>query len=221
MQHKKIVGILYIPGAAGGILTRVLQAHKESYWNSEWLNHDNLDITSPLEFPSNPIGFRREDPDHGLADSYYLYSAHGMRHHGWNELGKFIPSFKIDPTTHTLFYDALKDHESLLLGTCPQKNYIYCYAQPSYFKKRYKYVFEEDLIAGKQYGDESHDLYTKCAQYTVNIENLLNIDYYVFEEEYNKLISHYNLTSRISGVRAYILAWIERQSLDPSKHINY
>ena len=54
MQHKKIVGILYIPGAAGGILTRILQAHKESYWNSDWLNHDNLDITSPLEFPSNP-----------------------------------------------------------------------------------------------------------------------------------------------------------------------
>ena len=53
------------------------------------------------------------------------------------------------------------------------------------------------------------------------VYKLYNNDYSLTLEEYNKLISHYNLTSRISGVRAYILAWIERQSLDPSKHINY
>ena len=221
MQRKKLVGILYIPGAAGGILTRILQAHKESYWTSDWLNHDDPDITSPLEFPSNPIGFRREKPDHGLADSYYLRSAHGMPHYSFHMLVPYLNKFIKDDSLHVLFYDAIRDHESLLVGTCPQKNYIYCYAQSSYFKKRFKQVFEEDLISGKQYGDEYHSLYTKCAQYTVNIENLLNTDYYVFEEEYNKLISYYNLTSRISGIRAFILAWIERQSLHPSKHINY
>ena len=49
------------------------------------------------------------------------------------------------------------------------------------------------------------------------MENLLSSDYWVFQEEYIKLISKLNLTSRISAVRACVLAWNERQSLDYEK----
>jgi len=223
MQPKKIVGILYVAGSAGGLVTRILQSHKESYWDTEWINHDDSDIINPIEFPSNPIYFKKEDPDcNSLKPSYYIYSCHGMPHHGHWMLTPYINKFLKESTTHTLFYDALRDYNLLLKNISPIKDYLYIYASTSFYNNRYKKVFSKDKVnLNSRYGYIAQSLYAKRAKYTLNIENLLNIDYYVFEEEYNKLISYYNLTSRISGVRAFILAWIERQSLDPSRHINY
>ena len=83
-------------------------------------------------------------------------------------------------------------------------------------------LFEEDFIKSQiDTVNRNHPMYIQQANYVVNIENILNTDYYIFEEEYNKLITKFNLTTNISSVRAFILSWIERQSLDPTKHINY
>jgi len=221
-MSKKLIGIIYFQGGAGGALTRILQSHKEVYWTTDWLNHDDPDITDPIQFPNNPITLRRENPDMGLPDSYYLQSAHGMSHHSFRMIVPYVNKFIKDGCSKIFFYDALRDIDIICKGTCPQKNYIYCYASNIFLNKRYSTIFEEDFIKSQiDTVNRNHPMYIQQANYVVNIENLLNIDYYIFEEEYNKLISHYNLTSRISGVRAFILAWIERQSLDPSKHINY
>jgi len=219
---KKLIGIIYFQGGAGGALTRILQSHKEVYWTTDWLNHDDHDITDPIQFPNNPITLRKENPDIGLPDSYYLYSAHGMPHYSFRMITPYLRKFIKDDSSHILFYDALRDVDLLCKDTCRQKNYIYCYASDNFLNKRYFNVFQDehrDFQAKIRV--KNHNLYIQHANYIVNIESLLSTDYYTFEEEYNKLITKFNLTTNISSVRAFILSWIERQSLDPTKHINY
>tara|TARA_Y100000385_G_scaffold226008_1_gene236573 strand:+ start:293 stop:958 length:666 start_codon:yes stop_codon:yes gene_type:complete len=221
-MSKKLIGIIYFKGGAGGALTRILQSHKEVYWTTDWLNHDDPDITDPIQFPNNPITLRRENPNMGLSDRYYLQSAHGMPHYSFLMTRPYINKFIKDDSSQIFFYDALKDVDLICKGTCAQKNYIYCYASDNFLNKRYSTIFEEDFIKSEiDTVNRNHPVYIQRANYVVNIENLLNTDYYTFEEEYNKLITKFNLTTNISSVRAFILAWIERQSLDPTKHINY
>ena len=46
------------------------------------------------------------------------------------------------------------------------------------------------------------------------MENILSLDFWVFQKEYIALVNKLKLTSRISAVRACALAWNDRQSLD-------
>jgi hypothetical protein len=219
MQPKKVVGIIYMPGASGGILTRILQSHKESYWNKDWINHDDPDVTSPIQFPNNPITFKIDYRDEIFPSSYYLYATHGMYHSSYRKVGSYIKDFSTTDKK-IFFYDANQDYRKLNIHKSPVKHYLYCKATSSYIVERIIKVFQENTTFGRNYNHLDAE-FTNICKYIVDIEKLLNTDYYVFEEEYNKLISYYNLTSRISCVRAFILAWIERQSLDSSRHIKY
>ena len=203
---------MYIPGGAGGILTRILQSHKESYWHSDWLNHDDPQESCPLVFPSNPMYFKKEEKPSNLNNRYYFYSCHGMPHYNYKMLGRYIRDFKQYEHLNHLFYDALKENTA----TAPNFiKYIYAYASEKFIVDRRKLVFRdgimnEDVCCFEEFNKD----YSNLAAYTVNMENILSRDFWVFQKEYIALVNKLKLTSRISAVRACTLSWNDRQSID-------
>ena len=53
---------------------------------------------------------------------------------------------------------------------------------------------------------------TNPLAYNLNINNLFSTDYITFETEYFKLIAHFNLTSCLNDIRAFILLVLEREN---------
>mgnify|MGYP000170614955 CR=1 FL=1 len=53
----------------------------------------------------------------------------------------YVNKFIKDGCSKIFFYDALRDIDIICKGTCPQKNYIYCYASNIFLNKRQKNIW--------------------------------------------------------------------------------
>ena len=93
-------------------------------------------------------------------------------------------------------------------ATCDKKKLLTLTDKPHiwlYGSLNRNYLSSNKSSIHKYYEPSPHPL-----AYNINIDNLYSQDYLTFETEYYKLIKHFNLTSCLNRVRAFILLNLER-----------
>jgi hypothetical protein len=203
--NKKATIIWYAFGMRGNAMLRILSAHPEVYWNATLQKNSEEFIQHPLELPETVAGFN-PIPNHV------------------NDISKWMFSYS---TYHTLGGIDNKDINVLINAWVTSNSYkskkLFLISHPNINKKK---LFISDYLLTMDktphiwiYGHSNRLNALPCyyspsnnpQAYNLNIDNLFSTDYITFETEYYSLIAHFNLTSCLNDVRAFILLVLERE----------
>ena len=201
---NKLIMIWYFPGMRGNAVLRILSAHAESYWNAKLQQIGAEFISHPLDLPNLQTNINIDANAYlnsKLSKLKFSYSTyHTIGHVDGISTKKLIKDWitsraftnkylfifdhckNINPTNHDLLVIDNKPH-IWLFGTRDRLGMKLQHYVPS----------------------------TNPQAYNLNIDALFSKDYITFESEYFKLIDHFNLTSELNRVRAFILLTLERE----------
>jgi hypothetical protein len=207
IKEKSII-VWYLMGMRGNSIYRILAAHPEVYWNPTVQLSSHEMLQHPLDLPETVSGFNAMHSDKNgfiksvpyLQFGYTTYHAVGFI--GDSNTNKMLKAWitsnsyldkKLFLLCHPAsFYETTA--ESLL--TLDSKPHIWLYGT------------RDRLNMPKVYINSSPN----PLAYNLNVDALYSTDYSTFETEYYKLIAHFNLTSCINRVRAFILLSLERDN---------
>ena len=220
IKQKPII-IWYFTGMRGNSIYRILAAHPEVYWNPILQQASHEMLQHPLDLPETVAGF---NPSIDLAP-------HEERKYSTNN----IPYLQNDitylqfayTTYHTIGYVGDVNTNKMIKEWIISKSYLdkklFLMCHPAKKDRIYKTTTDRLLtldsnpcicaygtvdrlnIPKVYYNPSSNPL-----AYNLNIDALYSTDYITFEAEYYKLIAHFNLTSCLNRVRAFILLSLER-----------
>jgi hypothetical protein len=214
---EKAIIIWYFGGMRGNSIYRILAAHPEVYWDSALHISSHEILQHPLDLPETVSGFNAPDEittdaekKGFIKDINYLQFAYTTCHTAGyigdintNEMIKAWITSKsyLDKKLFVIYHPAKKYRaneenfylpESLL--TLDDKPHIWIYG-----------TLDRLNMTKTYYNPSPNPL-----AYNLNLDALYSTDYSTFETEYYKLIAHFNLTSCLNRVRAFILLSIER-----------
>ena len=211
------IPVWYSHGMRGNAIYRILSAHPEAYWYTT----DELDNSlNPLYVPSNITSIE------GLAYGNDIAARIGMWKMGYTTYHT-VSLFKQAPFNKVL-YAWLNNRDKILFPLLSPKykkeNDIELLDYSTYKDlnisiNRYKLVDPSNPHIWV-YGTRNRLNMTKAyfepsphpSAYNLNMNNLFSTDYSTFETEYYNLIAHFNLTSCLNNVRAFILLVLERET---------
>lgn len=211
---EKATIIWYVQGMRGNAVYRILAAHPEVYWNYH-LQQASPEITiHPLELPETisnfnsilPIG-EMDEPDHigyvekitKLQFGYTTY--HTAGYVGDENTNKIIKQWILSKSflTKKLFLFChppdVKLFSEEIIFNLDDKPHIWLYGTKNRLKMSIRHYCRS----------------TNPLAYNLNVDALFSTDYVTFETEYFKLITHFNFTSELNRVRAFILLALERE----------
>ena len=211
---EKAIIIWYWPAMRGNSIYRILSAHHETYWNPILQQSSHEMLQHPLDLPESAAGFNSPDPSKNatglIGNINYLQFAYTTYHttgridmdnvntykaiKAWIASKSYLDK-KLFVMCHPAeMYKGYDPSESLL--TLADKPHIWLYGT----------IYR--LGVDKHYINPSPN----PLAYNLNVDALFSADYITFETEYYKLIDHFNLTSCINRVRAFILLSLERDN---------
>jgi hypothetical protein len=207
--NEKAIIIWYAQFMRGNSIYRILAAHPEVYWNPYIQKVSEEFIEHPLDLPEqvaafNIVSISSSDVDllKVLEKSLYAfaYSTYHTLAYIDNNINTLIKEWIISKSfldkklfliKHPKYYKHSPD-DLLALDNTP---HIYVYGTLNRLKEPIKY-YPPSL---------------NPQAYNLNLDALFSKDYITFETEYYKLINHFNLTSCLNRVRAFILLVLERE----------
>lgn len=207
---EKAIIIWYWPAMRGNSIYRILSAHHETYWNPILQQSSHEMLQHPLDLPETVSGFNSPDASKnatGLIENInYLQFAYTTYHttgridmdnvNTYKVIKAWIASKSyLDKKLFVMSHPADMYKDSSLL-TLDDKPHIWLYGTI------------DRLGIDKHYIKPSPN----PLAYNLNLDALYSTDYVTFETEYYKLIAHFNLTSCITRVRAFILLSLEREA---------
>jgi hypothetical protein len=206
---KKTTIIWYSFGMRGNAILRILAAHPEVYWNPAIQKVSEEFIQHPLDLPETVANFNP-----------MLTPAENMN--------VWMVSYS---TYHTVGYvniaEGIGDNITALIDTWVTSNSykskkLFLIAHPNISNKKLSssdytltlqkvpHIWVYGTINRLKASPYYHTPSTNPNAYNLNIDALYSTDYATFETEYYKLIAHFNLTSCLNRVRAFILLNLER-----------
>ena len=222
---EKAIIIWYRQGMRGNSIYRILAAHPEVYWNPTLQQSSREVLQHPLDLPETVSGFNAPNVLIGkngfIKDTPYLQVAYSTYHtagyiwseHFTNSTMKESASYRIvkqwlmsrSYLDKKLFVMTHPDNEyETYRGNDPLKSLLTLDDKPHIWI----YGSINRLALEKYYINPSPN----PLAYNLNLDALYSTDYSTFETEYYKLINHFNLTSCINRVRAFILLNLERDN---------
>jgi len=210
----------------GNSIYRILAAHPEVYWNPAFQKSSHEIIQHPLDLPETVSSFNAstdlvldEEKEHSINNMPYMQDC--------------IPYLQFAYTTyHTAGYIGGPITNKMIKAWIISKAYLdkklflMCHPPKKYRSYRITTYQPESLLTLDDkphiwlYGTTDRfnmgKIYFKPSPhplaYNLNIDALYSTDYATFETEYYKLIAHFNLTSCLNRVRAFILLSLERDN---------
>jgi hypothetical protein len=207
---KKAIIIWYWPAMRGNSVYRILSAHPEVYWNYKLQQSSHEILQHPLDLPESVAGFNSPDASKNVTGRIeninYLQFAYTTYHttgrididnvNTYKAIKAWIASKSyLDKKLFVMSHPAEMYKDSSLL-TLDDKPHIWLYGTI------------DRLGVAKHYINLSYN----SLAYNLNVDALYSTDYTTFETEYYKLIAHFNFTSCINRVRAFILLTLERET---------
>jgi hypothetical protein len=210
------IPIWFIHGMRGNSIYRILAAHPEVYWDSKSqidksvnslhvsnniTSIDGIDLTSDI---ANRIGMWKKGYTTYHSCSMFIQPCFIDILRRWSTTDKLLFGLVnpcIPPVIKKQDTDIYQSNEDLGISAeaykliDPSRPHIWIHGSRNRLQLPYLYV--EPSI--------------EPSAYNLNIDNLFSTDYITFETEYFKLIAHFNLTSRLNAVRAFILLSLERE----------
>lgn len=187
--------IVQEPGMRGNALARILASHKESWWDNDTMNlNTDPTIIDPLQFSETQSSFI--EGNHGIKMTY-LAPHTNLRIDYF-----FIVDYDKDYAPFKKIMSKRPDHldKYFFTITHPYKNpisrYINIFASKQNSLRRY---VKTDTISDK-------------SVINIDISKLFSYDRREFEDEYIKILYHFDFTPRFSSVRNFILQLLDRES---------
>ena len=206
ISSNKIIILWFKAGMRGNAIYRILSAHPEVFWDAKSQKFSNELIEHPLDLPNSVASFdipALKSRWFGVAKFRWAYSTYHTHAIFLDIYNKELP-LVVSEWIATKAYK----HKKLFLICHPSelhnlykdsiyntKPHIWLYGTMNRFNKPIKYYAPS----------------TNLLAYNLNIDALFSTDYLTFETEYFKLIAHFNLTSCLNRVRAFILLALERE----------
>jgi hypothetical protein len=191
----------------GNAIFRILAVHPEVYWDKKF--HANRDpaYPSPLDIPSNItsiVGLAAND----IADKIGMWKMGYATYHAASLVGEgqwmdVLHSWMSNSTNNKLLLFGI-------INPCDRKVRNNNRALSIITNKPHIQVYGKLDRLGMEVIEYKPS--TNPQAYNLNIDNLFSTDYITFETEYYKLINHFNLTSCLNKVRAFILLVLEREN---------
>lgn len=203
--------IIYHAGFGGQIVSRILSAHEECYWQSSWNNSHEL-LKSPIEFPETVSTFRLCSLDLPMKENYH-------RVHGG--LGLY-------PSQNLLSLDHGIKQILYCIKTIKTDKLVWLHTHPVIISPGFKdvpldwiirpfvYLYASESCDFLDVRDKRFNLYSKLTPcqnelaYNLDVSQLFSNNYDKYQSEYLKLCAHFEFTPRINSVRAFILRYLER-----------
>jgi hypothetical protein len=215
---KRIYIVNYAPAMGGMALIRIINADSKFIWSNKLSNVPNTELNgqNPLLYPDSVEGFNI--PINASLSHYKNF--------------KKINLATVHTTVpHLFLYRKIEDNEEYML---PLLTYLLQILDkhngilliPSHADTSWLENFIPDSIKVVNIiGNKLNRAIIESASSTickihlsdrnnfinVDIGNLLNNDYNIYEKEYLKLCSNLELTYKGNSVRAFILLWLEKQ----------
>ena len=210
---QKPINIWYSRGMRGNSIYRILAAHPEVYWNFTFQQSSHEMLQHPLDLPETVSGFNAPNVpvvEKNFNDIDYLQFGYTTYH---------TIGYVGDVNTNKMIKEWIISKSYL-----DKKLFLMCHPVEKYrIDKKATYQPESLLTLDSNphiwvYGTRDRLNMTKMyfqpsphpLAYNLNIDALYSTDYATFETEYYKLIVHFNLTSCLNRVRAFILLSLER-----------
>ena len=211
MFKNKIFPVIYGPGMRGQSFSRIMQAHKEVYYQPDnirtWLQFSDSFIEE-TKLDSLAVD---EEVCEFKADRDFAYNrfANSTFHNDsskthWIKNTSLASYLKEKQFETKLLFQILHDDiyndrlskniiiDKLYSSDKPYVN-LYGHVDRSFFPKMYFPPHERSNAIN------------------INIDSLYSVDYEQFEEEYFKILRIFNLYSRLNRVRSFILLNLDRQ----------
>ena len=200
LARNKSTIIWFNSGMRGNSIYRIIAAHPEVFWN------EHVSLNSE-EFTSHPLDL----PD-SIANMFPPLNY---------DINKKVNKWQFSYSTyHTISFVDDDKYLQVVKSWIESKSYI----DKKLFSASHVDFFKYNLMS---IDDKPHIwLYGTCNRlgrdlvyyqtspnplaYNLNIDALYSQNYETFEAEYYKLINHFNLTSCLNRVRAFILLNLER-----------
>ena len=196
LENKAII-IHFERGSAGNLVHRVLGSHDPIYWSYE--------INNSYEIENNPIKW----PKHGYIEIHIDQSCTCHTGHSFIEEGH-----------QNRIHDRIFRNSEILKAMKQNKIFVFL----SHVDIR---TLNKDIRVLRIVGDESKLRRKGIARpgrhflqpivedntYNLNINNLVDKNYDIFEKEYLDLCNQYKFTSNTKAIRDFILVWRSKQSL--------
>jgi hypothetical protein len=208
--NKLAIIVWYHAGMRGNSILRILYAHDEVFWDPKIQIASNKIISHPLDLPEDYSSFdyTNKFPHNisitNLQVAYSSYHIRGFIEKDHSNLHPLIDKWikskaylekKLFLINHPQ-WSKNKPYYTDLLLTLDNTPHIWVYG-----------TLNRLTMPILQYAPS-----TNPQAYNLNIDALYSTDYITFETEYYKLINHFNLTSCLNRVRAFILLSLEREN---------
>ena len=200
-------------GMRGNAIYRILSAHPEVYWPSDpkvygdkYAYEESSTLLHPLYIASNItsiVGLVDDD----IADKIGIWKMGYATYHtaslvGGDQWMEVLDNWVSNSTNNKLLlFGIINPRDRKVRNNNRARSII--------TNKPHIQVYGKlDRLGMKviEYKPSSNPL-----AYNLNIDALYSTDYITFEAEYYKLINHFNLTSCLNRVRAFILLSLERE----------
>ena len=189
----------------GNAVQRILSAHPECAWEKQWCSSPDPSNTSPLDFPETHSAY--------LGSEENIKNLGETESHAWAHTGFGL--YDLERDTVLKFRQAAKQHVDKLVffsqhptGVLSdiisvKKQNIFLYSSKP-FTRPFKNNRVPDVAPIK-----------KDNVFNIDIAKLFSDDYLTFLQEYNQIVSYFNLTPKPNAIRAFILRYLERE-----KHVS-
>jgi len=201
----KLMVLWYSPGMRGSAIYRILAAHPEVYWNPNFQQMTPEFIAHPLDLPELQTVFNIDAYAHRrnkLNNWKFSYCSYHTVGYFRNPSVKLLINEWISSKAYINKYMFIYNHGKHANPT--DDNLLMLDSKPHIWL----YGTRNRLNMPKEYYKPS----PSPLAYNINVDALYSTDYSVFETEYYKLVAHFNLTSCINRVRAFILLSLEREA---------
>lgn len=199
----------------GNAVQRILSAHPECAWEKLWCSSPDPSIISPLDFPETHSAFTGSDEN--------IEKLGEMESHAWAHTGFGLHDLETE--TLKTFVRAAKKHSDKLVffsqhptGVWTVMTEVQCvdWSLVSikkqniflYSSKPFTRPFKDNRVPKVEPIDQDN-------VFNIDIAKLFSDDYLTFLQEYNQIVSYFNLTPKTNAIRAFILRYLERE-----KHVS-
>ena len=196
LENKSIV-ICFERGSAGNLVHRILGSHEPIYW-SQGINNSYELETNPIKWPNK--GYIEHYMDQGVT----CHTGHS-----------FIEEGHQNRTT-----DRIYRNSEILKAVKQNKIFVFLsHVNIRTLNKNtqvLRIVGDESRLRRKNIARPGRHFLQPIVEdntYNLNINNLVDENYDIFEKEYLALCSQYKFTPNTKPVRDFILVWRNKQTL--------
>ena len=204
----------------GNAVQRILSAHPECAWEKEWCSSPDSSNTLPLDFPETHSAYLGGDEN--------IEKLGEIESHAWAHTGFGLHD--LERATIVKFKQAAKQHSDKLVffsqhptGVWSDNKFLLSvsifnllqHVDWSLVSIKKQNIF---LYSSKPFTRPFKDNRVSNVE-PIGLDNVLNIDiaklfsddYLIFLQEYNQIVSYFNLTPKPNAIRAFILRYLERE----------